>query len=150
MEKLNFPNYEFRISHSKDNKLLIFDLLRKKDILLTPEEWVRQHIIRFLTEDRHFPPSLISVEAGMKVNRLIRRYDIVVFNRQAVPLILIECKSPNVPVNQKTFDQVAAYNLTLKAQYLLVTNGIKHFFASFDPELKEFQFQKDIPFFEKL
>jgi hypothetical protein len=150
MEKLNFPYYEFRISHSADNKLLIFDLLRKKEVLLTPEEWVRQHVIRFLIDDRHFPPSLISVEAGFKVNRLSRRYDIVVYNREGNPLVLIECKSPNVPIKQKTFDQVAAYNLTIKAKFLLVSNGQKHYFASFDPHLKEFQFQPEIPFYEQL
>jgi hypothetical protein len=150
MEKLNFPDYEFRIRHSADNKLFIFDPLRKKEVLLTPEEWVRQHIIRFLIDDRHFPPSLISVEAGIKVNRLSRRFDIVVYNRKGNPFMLIECKSAHVPINQITFDQVAAYNLTIEAEFLLVTNGIKHFFASYDPFLKEFQFQTDIPFFENL
>jgi hypothetical protein len=150
MEKLNFPPYEFRISKSIQNKLYIFDSLRKKEVLLTPEEWVRQHINRFITEERHFPPSLISIEAGLKVNRLSRRYDIVVFNRAGKPFVLIECKAPTVQINQKTFDQVAAYNLTVKAQYLLVTNGIKHFFATHNPHSNKFLFQSDIPYFEDL
>jgi hypothetical protein len=150
MEKLNFPYYEFRINQSAENKLLIFDPVRKKEILLTPEEWVRQHIIRFLIDDRNFPSSLISVEAGLKVNRLSRRYDLVVYNREREPFVLIECKAPSVPINQKTFDQVVAYNLTVRAQYLLISNGKKHFFASYNANLKKFQFLEDIPFFDKL
>ena len=150
MEKLNFPDYEFRIGHSIDNKLLIFDPLRKKEVLLTSEEWVRQHIIRFLIDERHFPPSLISVETGLKVNRLSRRYDILVYNREGNPFVLIECKSPSIPINQKTFDQITAYNLAIRAQYLLVSNGKKHFFANYVTYSKKFQFLEDIPFFENL
>lgn len=150
MEKLNFPEYEFRINKSIDNKLVIFDPIRKKEVLLTPEEWVRQHIIRFLTDERHFPPSLISVEAGLKVNRLSRRYDLLVYNKEGNPIVLVECKSTTIPINQKTFDQVAAYNLTVKAQYLLISNGITHFFAGFDFRLKKFNFLADIPNFENL
>jgi hypothetical protein len=150
MEKLNFPDYEFRIIRTSDNKLMIFDNLRKKEILLTPEEWVRQNIIRFLVSDRRFPPSLISVESGLKVNRLSRRYDVLIFNREGNPLVLIECKAPNVTVNQETFNQITAYNLTVHAKYFLVSNGKKHFFASYDQNLKKFLFLDDIPFFENL
>jgi hypothetical protein len=150
MEKLNFPHYEFRISRSQDNKVFIFDPLRKKNVALTPEEWVRQNIIRVLVDDRNFPPSLIVVEAGLKVNRNVRRYDLLVYNREGQPLMLIECKAPVVSISQNTFDQVAAYNLTVKAKFLLVTNGIKHFMACFDPQSKSFNFLDDIPFFDKI
>jgi hypothetical protein len=150
MEELNFPKYEFRISQSSKNKLMIFDAIRKKDVLLTPEEWVRQNTIRFLIDDRDFPPSLISIETGLKVNRLSKRYDILVYNREGKPLVLIECKAPSVLLNQKTFDQVAAYNLTVKAQFFLITNGKKHFFTRFDPHLNKFHFLEDIPYYEKL
>ena len=150
MEKLNFPDYKFRINQSSNNKLLIFDPLRKKDIVLTPEEWVRQNLVRFLIDERHFPPSLISVEAGLKVNRLSRRYDVLIYNRGRDPFVLVECKAPSISINQKTFDQVTTYNLTVRARYLLISNGIKHYFAGYDSDLKKFQFLEDIPFFEKL
>ena len=95
MQPLNFPQYPFRISRSDTGSLFIYDEYRKKALCLTPEEWVRQHILRFLTEDRGIPKSLISSEAGVKVNTLSRRYDALVYNRRGLPVLLIECKAPS-------------------------------------------------------
>ena len=150
MEKLNLPEYSFRITKDKDNKVLIFDALRKKNILLTPEEWVRQHILKFLIEDRGFPSSLISVEAGLRVNRFLRRYDALVYNRAGQPLMLIECKAPGIKVSQDAFDQIIIYNQRFKAQYLLLTNGLKHYCCRLDEAKKKFDFLDNIPSFTSL
>lgn len=150
MDKLNLPDYSFRIEHDRNKKTLIFDPVRKKKVLLTPEEWVRQNMIRFLVEDRNFPITLISVESLVKVNRLIRRFDVLVFNRKGETLLLIECKAPGVDICQDTFDQVIAYNHSLKAPYLLVTNGLKHYFCKFDDQEKKYIFMADIPLFTDL
>jgi hypothetical protein len=149
MEKLNLPEYSFRISR-KENKVMIFDALRKKNILLTPEEWVRQNILRFLTEERGFPPSLISIEAGLKVNRLARRYDALVYDRNRQPLMLVECKAPGVAINQNTFDQISAYNRTTKTIYLLITNGLKHYCCKLDDTAKRYVFLENIPAYDLL
>lgn len=150
MEKLNLPQYSFRITRNEDNKVVIFDPLRKKNILLTPEEWVRQHILKFLIEDRGFPSSLISVEAGLRVNRFLRRYDALVYNRTGQPLMLIECKAPGVKVSQNAFDQIIIYNQRFKAQYLLLTNGLKHYCCKLDEANKKFDFLDNIPSFNSL
>jgi hypothetical protein len=150
MEKLNLPAYEFRIRKDINDILYIFDAIRKKDIQLTSEEWVRQHMIRFLIEEKKFPASLISIEAGVKVNRLARRYDALVYNREGEPILLLECKAPTVKIKQDTFDQILAYNRTIKASYILITNGMNHYCCKINPELKKFDFLQDIPPFNSL
>jgi hypothetical protein len=150
MEKLNLPEYSFRISRSAGKKDLIFDPFRNKNVILTPEEWVRQNILRYLTEEKKFPPSLISIEAGVRVNRLARRYDALVYDRMGKPLLLVECKAPSIQIIQGTFDQVAAYNMPIKAGYLLVTNGLKHYCCKMNPNATEYSFLQDIPSFEAL
>jgi len=116
MQKLNFPVYSFRFKNS-ENKVSIFDEIRKKFILLTPEEWVRQHVIQFLLQDKSYPKSYINVEKLIKINDLSKRYDGVVFQPNGEIFLLIECKAPEVPISQQTFDQIARYNLVLKAKY---------------------------------
>lgn len=150
MEKLNLPSYSFRIKKYPDNKQYIFDEIRQKNILLTPEEWVRQHLIRFLIEEKDYPPSLISVESGVKVNQLSRRYDALVYNRQGKPVLLLECKAPSIKINQDTFDQIAAYNRTILAGYLLVSNGMNHYCCKINPDMKKVNFLADIPAFDDL
>jgi len=144
MQELNFPSYSFRIK-SSENKTLIFDIIRKKYVILTPEEWVRQHVILFLIEEKKYPVSLIAVEKQLKINSLSKRTDVVVFNRKGTPEILIECKAPTVAINQQTFDQIARYNLTAKSNYLMVTNGLNHYFCQIDFEKETYIFLKDIP-----
>lgn len=130
--------------------MFIFDDFRKKNIRLTPEEWVRQNILRFLMEEKGVPRSLISIESGVKINRLSRRYDAVICGRQGEPLVLVECKAPSVNIQQTTFDQIIAYNRSLKATYLLVTNGLKHYFCKIDKEQHKYIFLEDIPAFDTL
>ena len=144
MQQLNFPSYSFRFKNS-ENKVSIFDEIRKKFIILTPEEWVRQHVVRFLLEEKQYPKSLINVEKIMIVNGLRKRYDIVVFNPDGSIFVLVECKAPEIKTAQTTFDQIARYNMTLKAQYLMVTNGLNHYFCFMDFENEKYEFLKELP-----
>ena len=144
MQLLNFPTYSFRFKNS-ENKVSIFDEIRKKFILLTPEEWVRQHVIQFLLQNKKYPKSLINVEKLIKINDLNKRYDGVVFQPNGEIFLLIECKAPEVPISQHTFDQIARYNLVLKAKYLMVTNGMNHYFCQMDFENEKYVFLKELP-----
>jgi hypothetical protein len=144
MKKLNFPVYSFRFK-SSENKVAIFDEIRKKFILLTPEEWVRQHTIQFLLNENQYPKSYINVEKLIKINDLSKRYDVVVFQPNGEIFLLIECKAPEVPISQNTFDQIARYNLVLKAKYLMVTNGLNHYFCQMDFENEKYVFLKELP-----
>jgi hypothetical protein len=149
MKKLNFPTYSFRFKNS-ENKVAIFDEIRKKFILLTPEEWVRQHTLHYLVQDNKYPKSYINVEKLIKINTLNKRYDIVVFQPNGSIFLLIECKAPEVAITQKTFDQIARYNLELKAKYLMVTNGQNHYFCQMDFENKKYIFLSELPQYENL
>jgi hypothetical protein len=146
MQNLNFPSYNFRFKNS-ENKVSIFDDIRKKFIILTPEEWVRQHIVQFLLQEKKYPKSYINVEKLIKVNDLNKRYDIVVFKPNGELFLLIECKSPDVKITQETFDQIARYNLKLNAQFLMVTNGLNHYFCQMDFEKETYIFLEELPFF---
>jgi hypothetical protein len=150
LDKLNLPEYPFLIFKSGEDSWQIFDDFRKRKIRLTPEEWVRQHILRFLIEEKGVPRSLISVEAGVKINRLDRRYDAVIYDRSASPLVLIECKAPGISIHQSTFNQIVAYNTSLRTKYMLVTNGLKHYFCKIDPAEHRYIFMEDIPHFDSL
>jgi hypothetical protein len=144
MQKLNFPVYSFRFKNS-ENKVSIFDEIRKKFILLTPEEWVRQHVVQFLLQDKKYPKSYINVEKLIKINDLSKRYDGVIFQPNGEIFLLIECKAPEVQISQQTFDQIARYNLVLKAKYLMVTNGLNHYFCQMDFENEKYVFLKELP-----
>ena len=144
MQKLNLPSYSFKIK-SKENKQFIFDIIRKKYVVLNPEEWVRQHIIHYLTTDKGYPTSLIAVEKQLTINTLIKRFDILVFNTKGLPELVIECKAPSIKIAQETFNQIARYNLTLNAEFLMVTNGLQHYFCKLDHEKETFNFLKDLP-----
>ena len=144
MQQLNFPLYTFRFKNS-ENKVSIFDEIRKKFMILTPEEWVRQHVVKFILLEKKYPKSLINVEKSLKVNGLTKRYDIVVFNPDGSLFLLIECKAPEIKTSQSTFDQIARYNMTLKSQYLMVTNGLNHYFCQMDFENEKYVFLKELP-----
>jgi hypothetical protein len=144
MHQLNFPSYSFRFKNS-ENKVSIFDAIRKKFIILTPEEWVRQHLIQFLITEKSYPISLINVEKVLKVNGLRKRYDVVVYNSDGTINILIECKAPEVTISQSTFDQIAQYNMTLQSNFLMVTNGLNHYFCQMDFENEKYQFLSELP-----
>jgi hypothetical protein len=144
MQKLNFPAYSFRLKNS-ENKVAIFDVIRKKFIILTPEEWVRQHTVQFLLDEKKYPKSYINVEKLIKVNDTSKRYDIAVFKPNGELFLLIECKAPEISITQDTFDQIARYNLKLKSEYLMVTNGLNHYFCQMDFENEKYVFLKELP-----
>jgi len=144
MQPLNLPTYKFRIK-SNENKLVIFDIIRKKYVVLTPEEWVRQHIVHYLIEEKNYPISLIAVEKKLTINNLTKRTDILVFNNKGLHEIIVECKAPKVKINQSSFDQIARYNLKLNANYLIVSNGLDHFFCSMDVKNECYVFLENIP-----
>ncbi|TBV26282.1 restriction endonuclease subunit R [Meridianimaribacter sp. CL38] len=148
MQKLNFPTYSFRFKNN-ENKVSIFDAIRKKFVVLQPEEWVRQHCLQFLIEEKKYPKSLINVEKELTVNDLRKRYDIVVYNPNGQIHLVVECKAPKINIDQTVFDQIARYNLELNATYLMVTNGINHYYCQMDFENERYVFLRDIPEYRK-
>lgn len=144
MQQLNFPKFSFRFKNS-ENKPLIFDTIRKKFVVLQPEEWVRQHCVQYLIQVKNYPKSLINVEKELKINTLKKRYDIVVFIPDGGIHLIVECKAHNISIDQSTFDQIARYNLELNATYLMVTNGINHYYCQMDFENERYEFLRDIP-----
>ena len=144
MHALNFPRYSFRFKNS-ENKIAVFDVLRKKFVILTPEEWVRQHVVNFLLTEKKMPQSLLNVEKQLKVNKLLKRYDLLVYNPDGSIHLVVECKAASVPITQETFDQIARYNLSLKAKYLMVTNGLQHYYCQMDYEKEKYHFLPDLP-----
>lgn len=148
MQPLNFPSYSFRFKNSENN-VAIFDEVRKKFIQLTPEEWVRQHTLQYVLQEKKYPKSYLNVEKLIKINDLNKRYDIVVFQPDGSIFLLVECKAPEVKITQETFDQIARYNLVLKAQYLMVTNGLNHYFCRMDFEQEAYVFLKELPDFHE-
>ncbi|WP_430907988.1 type I restriction enzyme HsdR N-terminal domain-containing protein [Maribacter sp. 2-571] len=144
MQKLQFPHYVFRFK-SSENKKYIFDQIRKKFVVLQPEEWVRQHVVQFLISDKKYPISLINVEKQLRVNGIQKRYDIVVFDPNGSIRILVECKAPKIKIDQQVFDQIARYNLSLDANYLMVTNGMDHYYCQMDYQRETYAFLRDLP-----
>ena len=143
MLQLDFPNYTFKIKNS-GNGDYIFDEIRKKYIKLTKEEWVRQNCVKFLINEKNFPSLLINIEKTIKINKLAKRYDIVVYKPDGGIKLLVECKSPEIKINQKTFDQIAIYNMNLKSELLMVTNGLRHYYCEINYNNKCYTFLKDI------
>lgn len=149
LPKLNFPVSTFNLKEV-DGRLFIFDQSRRKFVNLTPEEWVRQNCLVFLRDQKGFPMSLLAVEKSFRLNGKLLRYDIVAYSKNASPVLLVECKAPEVKISQKTFDQIAVYNLELKVPYLMVTNGLDHYCCVIDVENSRFHFLREIPDFENL
>ena len=147
--ELNLPEHPFKIT-LKDSQFYIFDDIRKKHLVLTPEEWVRQHFIQYLINDRKFPKALIQVEGGLSLNQLQKRTDIVVFNHSGERIMIVECKAPEVNITQAVFDQAARYNSVHKAAWLVVTNGLRHCYARIDHEQSSFKFCEALPLFKDL
>jgi hypothetical protein len=149
MQKLNLPEYSFKIRTTAD-KTSIFDSLRKKYVRLTPEEWVRQNFVQFLIAEKKYSPSLIAVEAGVKVNNNPQRADLVIFNRSGNPLLVAEFKAPEVKISQQTFDQIVRYNMQLKVPYLIVSNGLDHYCCKISYEDNSYAFLPEIPGFAEV
>jgi hypothetical protein len=137
MTALNFPAFEPRLQY-KQQKTLIWDIIRKKFIVLTPEEWVRQHTIHFLTQQLRYPAQAINVEKKLTFNGMTRRLDVIVFGKNAVPRILIECKAPEVPLDDKVCRQIAVYQQAVPCRWLMITNGMNHFFFEKIQKQEEF------------
>jgi predicted type IV restriction endonuclease len=149
MEPLNLPSYSFRITE-QEGKRVIYDPTRQTYVRLTPEEWVRQHFVQYLLQDLGVPGGLIATEASFQFQGQPRRADIVVHDRQGDPLLLVECKAPQVSIRQDAFDQGARYNLVLGAPYLVVTNGREHYACRIDLDAQDYTFLDDLPAYEEL
>ena len=144
MLKLSFPNYEFRLKKI-DEKRFIFDEIRKKYIELTAEEWVRQNCIKFLINEKKYKSQLIAIEKKIILNNLTKRFDIIAYDNNGDPNLLVECKAPNIAVRQETFDQILTYNRVINSKYLMITNGIIHYYCKIDNIDNKINFLKDIP-----
>lgn len=149
MEKLNLPPADIRQRIQKDLPE-IFDEVRRKYVALTPEEWVRQHFVHYLVHYLNVPLSLIAVEKSLKLNRMVKRADILVYGKNTRPLLMVECKAPLVKISQKVFDQVSRYNIALKVPFLAVTNGMEHFCIRIGFRNKSYSFLQEIPDFKQL
>ena len=148
MLKLNFPDFEFKLKNI-DSKTFIFDFIRKNYYLLTPEEWVRQHLIHLLIERYHYPKSLISCEKGLSYNKRLKRTDIVTYDQNGTPFLLIECKAPNVKLSKNTLHQASTYNTQLKAPFLCISNGINTLCFQINHKTQEINQLDDLPHFLK-
>ena len=149
MFRLNLPQYEIKIGE-KDGKRTIFDFLRRKYVALTPEEWVRQHFTHYLVEQKGYPKGLLGNEIELRIGEKRLRCDSILYNKVAQPQMIIEYKAPTVQIQQKTFDQISAYNLLLKVDYLIVSNGLEHYCCRMDYEHQKYLFLRDIPDYENL
>jgi len=144
MLKLSFPNYEFRLKKI-DEKKFIFDEIRKKYIELTAEEWVRQNCVKFLINEKKYKSQLIAIEKKIILNNLTKRFDIIAYDNNGDPNLLVECKAPNIAIKQETFDQILSYNRVINSKYLMITNGIIHYYCKIDNIDNKINFLKDIP-----
>ncbi len=142
--QLNFKAYEFKLKKLNGNTQ-IFDIIRKKYIALTPEEWVRQHVIQFIIEEKQVGVGLIAVEKSLKFNGLSKRFDIVVSNNNAEPILLVECKAPNIALTQATVQQAGIYLKTIKAKFVMLTNGLQHIFLQLNLDNMQYEFMADLP-----
>jgi type I site-specific restriction-modification system R (restriction) subunit len=146
MQKLNLPEYKFRIKN-EENRTLIFDGIRKKFVVLTPEEWVRQNFIEYLKKEKNYPETLMAVEKQIAVNGLQRRFDLLVYTRNGQPLIIAEFKAPEIKITQEVFDQVVRYNMALRVEKVIVSNGMQHFACEIDYIKNSFSYLPEIPAF---
>lgn len=149
LPELNLPPVELRL-RQEDNMIKVFDFIRKKYVALTPEEYVRQHFTNFLCNKLHYPAALTANEVSLDVNGMKKRCDTVVFNPDSSPLLIAEYKAPNVQITQNVFDQILRYNLTMRARYLIVSNGLTHFCAVIDYKNNSYNFIPSIPDYNDL
>ena len=149
MYKLNLPECDFRLKKD-EGKVWIFDGIRKKFVVLTPEEWVRQHFVNYLISEKNIPRSLIRIEGGLIYNELQKRSDIVVYDRAGQPWLIVECKSPTIAVSPAALAQATIYNSTLRAAYICITNGLVHLCANIHWEERTSTQVKEIPFYPGL
>lgn len=144
MLPLNLPNFDIKVKKSAD-QLLIWDETRRKYVALTPEEWVRQHFVHFLISEKGYRQELIANEVSIKLNGTAKRCDTVIYDRLLTPLMIVEYKAPSITITPKVFDQIVRYNRVLHVQYLIVSNGLRHFCCQIDYETLSYRFLKEIP-----
>lgn len=149
MKQLNLPPYTFNIT-GKEGSEMILDIIRRKFVRLTPEEWVRQNFIRYLIEEGKYPAGLIGVEIMFRLNKLMRRVDILIHDRKGKPVMIVECKEPEIKIDDKIFDQIVVYNMGLKVPYIVVTNGLLHYACKLDSEKPGYNYLNVIPLYEEL
>jgi len=146
MQKLNLPDYTFRTKMEK-GKQLIFDSIRRKFVVLTPEEWVRQNFIQYLKHEKKYPETLMAVEKQIIVNGKQRRFDLLIYSRNGKPLLIAEFKAPGVKITQEAFDQVVRYNMSLRVEKVVVSNGLQHFACEINYVKNSFSYLPEIPEF---
>ncbi len=144
MKTLNLPTYSLKIK-SEQNLEYVYDQFRKKYVRLTPEEWVRQNFAHYLVNEKSFPASRMMLEKSLQINKMSKRCDILVSNDAGDPVVMVECKAPEINIGQSTFEQVSVYNLAFKVKYLVITNGLQHYCCVVDFEKKSVDFLKEIP-----
>ncbi len=148
LQPLHLPPYPFKIT-DENGQLTLFDEIRKKTIIITPEEWVRQHFVQYLIRQKHYPKALIKLEGGHRLNGKQKRSDIVVFDTSGEKILLVECKAPSVTIDQKVFDQIARYNIVHKIGLLAVTNGLQHYYCNIDFENQQYKFIEELPGYQE-
>ena len=149
MLPLNLPNFDIKVKKSAD-QLLVWDETRRKYVALTPEEWVRQHFVHFLISEKGYRQELIANEVSIKLNGTAKRCDTVIYDRLLTPLMIVEYKAPSITITPKVFDQIVRYNRVLHVQYLIVSNGIRHFCCQIDYETLSYRFLKEIPYAQEV
>jgi len=150
MELLNLPLHPIKTRTTANGRTEVLDDFRKKYVLLTSEEWVRQQFLWYLVNEKKYPVSLISVEKGLTINRLPKRFDAIIYNKKGLPVVLIEYKSHEISLSQKVFEQIAMYNLQLQVKFLIISNGLQHFCCIMDYEKQTFRFLEKIPAYSEL
>ena len=148
--KLNLPDFDIKITRDDDGGVKVYDRLRGKAVVLTPEEYVRQHFVNYLINAKGYRQSLMANEVSLRLNGTARRCDTLVYTRELRPLVVVEYKAPDVVISQKTFDQIARYNSVIRAPWLIVSNGISHYCCRYMTETGEYRFMRDIPAWEEL
>lgn len=149
MKQLTLPPYQIRVKETHGRKQ-IFDILRRKYVALTPEEWVRQHFIHYLVEHKNYPSSLLANEVPLQIGEKRMRADSVLYDNQLHPRMIIEYKAPNITLTQKVFDQITVYNLLLHVDYLIVSNGMTTYICKMDYEKQTYKFLEAIPNYENI
>jgi virulence-associated protein VagC len=149
LKELNLPQYSFKIS-GKEGTEMILDPVRRKYVKLTPEEWVRQNFMQYLINEGKYPAGLLGIEVLFRFNKLRRRVDILVHNRAGEPVLIVECKSPDVMLDEAVFGQIADYNMKFKVPYLVVTNGLHHYACKIDNQEMKYEYLLAIPLYEDL
>jgi hypothetical protein len=153
LKQLNLPLYSFKIK-GKEGSETIFDPQRKKWVKLTPEEWVRQHFVQYLIKEGGYPAGLIGIEMPFRFNTMKKRVDVLVHDRNGNPLMIVECKSPEIRISDfyedKVYDQIGEYNMQYNVLYVIVTNGMLNYAFKFNTEKKQYEHLLEIPLYKDL